>query len=96
MPYHSLDSISQETTEFRNEVFKALSEATSYGKYDQPLIPWFEGISQSVRQHPWLFLAGAFVVIFLAVFLTRELICGYLKTNEILSRLKKLEERLKP
>jgi hypothetical protein len=40
-------------------------------------------------------LIAALVVIFLVTAIIRELICGYLKTNEILVRLRRLEEKIK-
>lgn len=94
MTPESIDALSQESFQFRNEIFKVFTEAV---RANQPQIPgWVQGFFKAVQEHPLVFLAGACLVIFLIVFITRELICGYLKTNEILNRLKKIEEKLKP
>lgn len=62
----------------------------------RPKVPlWLEAVLDFVRIHPWVslfILLGAMAVIFAII---REMICSYLKTNEILVRLKRLEEKTK-
>ena len=93
MSADSLDSLGQESLQFRNEIVRAFADAV---RSNQPQVPgWVGSFFRAAHDHPLVFLAGACAVVFLGIVITRELICGYLKTNEILDRLRKIEEKLK-
>jgi uncharacterized membrane protein YdfJ with MMPL/SSD domain len=89
MPNTSFDPVLQDSEAFRNAVIEAFTQASQ--RIQRP--SWMDAWGQFIRQHPWISLAAAFLVIFLLTAIIRELICGYLKTNEILARLKRLEDK---
>ncbi len=91
MPYNSFDPVLQDSEVFRNAVIEAFTQASQH--LQRP--SWVDAWGQFIRQHPWISLGAAFLVIFLLTAFIRELICGYLKTNEILVRLRRLEEKFK-
>jgi len=91
MPSHSFDPVLQDSEYFRNALIEAFAQASQ--RIQRPT--WMDTWGQFIRQHPWISLVAAFLVIFLLTAFIRELICGYLKTNEILVRLRRLEEKLK-
>ncbi|QAT17693.1 hypothetical protein BU251_08150 [Candidatus Velamenicoccus archaeovorus] len=91
MPYNSFDPVLQDSEAFRNALIEAFTQASQ--RIQRP--SWMDAWGQFIRQHPWISLGVAFFVIFLLTAFIRELICGYLKTNEILARLKRLEDKIK-
>ncbi|MDD5019571.1 MAG: hypothetical protein PHH75_05170 [Candidatus Omnitrophica bacterium] len=94
MPNHSFDPVLQEGQEFQNALFEAYGGAARYVQ-ESHVPSWVDTWGQFIRQHPWGSLIAALVIIFLVTAVIRELICGYLKTNEILARLRRLEEKIK-
>lgn len=79
--------------EIRNIMQQALTGA--FQAMSQPKAPsWLEALLVFIRIHPWLALFIVFAVILLITAIIREMICSYLKTNEILARIKRLEEKL--
>jgi len=62
----------------------------------RPKVPqWMETIANFVKFHPWLSLPIFIFIILVISAIIREVICSYLKTNDILIRLKRIEEKLK-
>lgn len=55
---------------------------------------WFQTVGSFINSHPLVFFASLILVALLIFLITREIVCTYFKTNEILSRVKRLEERL--
>ena len=91
MPNNSFDPILQESETLRDAVMNAFTQAPMQIQRSS----WVEIWGRFFAQHPWMSLVAAFLVVFFVTAIIRELICGYLKTNEILTRLKRLEEKLK-
>ncbi len=68
------------------ETFKALP---------RPKVPaWLESTGEFIKVHPWISLAIVLFVLLVISSIIREIICSYFKVNEILSRLKRIEEKL--
>lgn len=61
----------------------------------KPVVPsWMQATGDFIKIHPWL---SFFIILLILLFISliiREIICSYLKTNEILKRLKRLEDKL--
>ena len=55
---------------------------------------WLQQIFDNTKDHPWVSLGIVFLVLLVITIIIREIICSYLKTNEIISRLKKLEDKM--
>ena len=83
-----------DSQELRNEVFQAMKEA-GLGLPGGKVPSWLESLADFIKLHPWISLGIALFVIFLISAIIREILCSYFKTNEILMRLKRLEEKLK-
>jgi len=61
----------------------------------KPAMPsWMETLAAFVRLHPWISLLVFLAVVLVISAVVREIICSYLKTSEILVRLKRLEEKI--
>ncbi len=61
----------------------------------KPKVPsWMEGGVDFVKLHPWIALGIFLLVVFVISLVIRETICSYLKTSEILNRLKRIEEKI--
>lgn len=73
-------------------IFKqALAEGVK--SMPKPELPsWIQGIGDFIKIHPGMFTLIIAAILVICFFIVRELICSYLKTNEILARLKKIEE----
>jgi type II secretory pathway component PulF len=77
----------QAISQFMAEAIKALP---------RPKVPhWMEAIADFVKFHPWFSLFIFIFVMLVISAIIREVICSYLKTNDILIRLKRIEEKLK-
>ena len=83
-----------DSQELRNEVFQAMKEA-GLSLHGGKVPSWLESLADFIKLHPWISLGIALFVIFLVSAIIREILCSYFKTNEILMRVKKLEEKLK-
>lgn len=80
--------------EIRNMVSQVMSEALK--AMPRPEVPsWLEGLGAYVRMHPWISLFIVLGIVLVVSAVIREILCSYFKTNEILARLKRLEERCK-
>ena len=79
--------------EIQNIMHQALSGAMQ-SMSQQKAPSWLEALLSFINIHPWLTLLIVFAVLLLITAIIREIICSYLKTNEILVRLKKIEEKL--
>lgn len=87
-PEKALMSDSQEIQNMIAQVFSEASKALP-----NPKMPsWVEATVKFIEVHPWISLIAALGVILLVTVIIRELICSYLKTNEIAIRLKKLKK----
>ena len=83
-----------DSQEIRNAMTQAMSDAIK--ALPRPQVPsWMEAGFEFIKAHPWLSLSIAFLVIFVITAIIREIICSYLKTNEILARLRAIEEKMK-
>jgi len=62
----------------------------------RPKVPhWMGSAADFIQFHPWIsFFILIFVILVISAII-REVICSYLKTNDILIRLKRIEEKLK-
>jgi hypothetical protein len=86
----ALMSDSQEIQNMIAQVFSQASKALP-----NPKMPsWVEAAAKFIEVHPWISLIVALGVILLVTVIIRELICSYLKTNEVMARLKRIEEKL--
>lgn len=80
--------------EMRAAISQAMAEAVR--AIPKPRVPsWLEVWIDFVKAHPWISLGVVLVALALISLIIREIICSYLKTNEVLSRLKRIEEKLK-
>ena len=87
-------ALSSDSQEIQNMLTQAVAEATKM--LPKPQMPsWVEQASHFIETHPWISLLSALGIIFLITIIIRELICGYLKTNEIIDKLNKIEAQLK-
>lgn len=83
-----------DSQEIRNAMTQTMSDAIK--ALPRPQVPsWMEAWFEFIKLHPWLSLSIAFLAIFVITAIIREIICSYLKTNEILVRLSAIEEKLK-
>ena len=82
-----------DTQEMRNAVMQVMADAIK--NLPRPQMPsWMQALADHVKLHPltsFLIFLLFLIVLFLII---REVVCSYLKTNEILERLKRLEEKL--
>jgi hypothetical protein len=83
-----------DSQELRNEVFRAMKEA-GLGLSGGKVPPWLESSADFIKLHPWISLGIVLLVIFLISAIIREILCSYFKINEILKRVKRLEEKMK-
>lgn len=61
----------------------------------RPELPsWIEALGDFIKSHPWIFGWIVIGILVVCLFIIRELTCMYLKTNEILERLKNIEKRI--
>lgn len=82
-----------DSQQFQNLFQQALSQTLR--SLPRPKVPsWLEAVIEYVKIHPFEALFILFIASLLISALIREVLCSYLKTNEILSRLNKLEKRL--
>ncbi len=75
-----------------------LSEAMAIASKSLPnaeIPSWLEVAGNFVKIHPWLSLVSAVLILLLISLVIREFSCSYFKTNEILTRLKKIEEKVR-
>jgi len=82
-----------DSQEMQKAVMQVMADAVK--NFPRPKVPsWMESLTDYVKFHPLtsLLIFLLFIIIFSLVI--REILCSYLKTNEILARLKKLEEKL--
>ncbi|MEK7849503.1 MAG: hypothetical protein AAB213_01585 [Candidatus Omnitrophota bacterium] len=83
-----------DSSEMQQTISRVMSEAIR--SLPRPKVPlWMEAIVDFIKFHPWLSLLIFIFVIFVISAIIREVICSYLKTNDILIRLKRIEEKLK-
>jgi len=83
-----------DSRQMQDMLTQAMSEAIK--SMPKPQIPsWLDAIIEFLKAHPWTSLLIVTAVILIISAIIRELICSYLKINEISARLKRLEERLK-
>ena len=83
-----------DSQEIRNAMSQAISDAIK--ALPRPQVPsWMETWIEFIKLHPLISLLIAFLVIFILTAIIREIICSYLKTNEILVRLRSIEEKMK-
>jgi|GEM_PF-1003009 len=86
-------ALMSDSQEIQNMIAQAFSEASK--ALPNPKMPsWVEAAAKFIEIHPWISLLAALGVILLITVIIRELICSYLKTNEITVRLRKIEEKL--
>ena len=94
MDTNSTASLMADTQEAQNMITQAISEAVK--AFPRPKLPsWMEVAAEFIKVHPWISLGVVVVIISLISMIIREILCSYFKTNEILTRLKKIEEKLK-
>ena len=87
-------SLETDSKEIQNMIGQVVSEAMKTLPW--PKMPsWMEAMGAFIRIHPWIALLIAFLVILAISAIVREVICSYLKTNEILARLRRIEEKIK-
>ncbi len=74
------------------DIFKqALAEGMK--SIPKPELPsWIEKIGSFIKIHPGVFTLIIVLILVVCFLIVREFVCSYLKTNEILARLKKIEE----
>ena len=86
-------ALSSDSQEIQNMLTQAVAEATKM--LTKPQMPsWMQQASRFIESHPWISLFVALGIIFLVTIIIRELICGYLKTNEIIDKINKIEAKL--
>lgn len=86
----SLPMDSQEVQKMMQQVLLQTFQSLPKPKFPS----WLEGIIAYIQSHP---LESLFFFVLALLFISaivREVVCSYLKTNEILSRLKKIEKKL--
>lgn len=87
-------TLEADSHEIQNMIGQTVAEAIkSLPRPQMP--PWMESLGDFIQMHPWTSLLIALLIIILISVIIREIICSYLKTNEILHRLKKIEEKFK-
>lgn len=87
-------TLEMDSAEMRNMVSQVMSEALK--AIPRPEVPsWVESLGQYVQLHPWISLFVVLGIVLVVSAVVREILCSYFKTNEILARLKRLEERSK-
>ncbi len=86
--------INIDSQEFRNAVADVMNQALK--SVPKPKVPsWVEAMVEFIKLHPWISLFVLLAVLAVISAIVRELLCSYLKTNDILARLKKIEQVLK-
>lgn len=94
MDTNPTQSLEMDSGEIRNMVSQVMGEALrSIPKPEMP--SWVESLGQYVQLHPWISLFVVLGIVLVISAVVREILCSYFKTNEILARLKRLEERCK-
>ncbi len=83
-----------DSRQIQDMVMQAMKEALK--AMPKPVAPsWLDSTIEFYKGHPFISLIMVVAIILLICLIIRELICSYLKTNEILKRLKQLEDRFK-
>ncbi|MFH0940552.1 MAG: hypothetical protein V1840_01705 [Candidatus Omnitrophota bacterium] len=94
MDSNTTQQLQIDSSEMQQAITQVFSEAIK--ALPRPKVPlWMEAIVDFIKFHPWFSL---FILIFATLVISaiiREVICSYLKTNDILMRLKRIEEKLK-
>jgi hypothetical protein len=81
-----------------SEAQKMMSDmmAAAFRDMPKPEVPgWLEALGNFITLHPVVALLVVVVAAALISLVIRELVCFYFKTNDILRRLKRLEEKIK-
>lgn len=84
------ETIAFDPQEYQNMVFSTVQQA-----FKSHAPSWLESLVTYIQMHPWISIGVVFIVILVISAIVREVLCHYLKTNEILRRLKALEEKIK-
>ncbi|HAJ56396.1 MAG TPA: hypothetical protein DCL35_01355 [Candidatus Omnitrophica bacterium] len=83
-----------DSSEVRDMMAQAMNEAIR--ALPKPKLPsWVEAAADFAKFHPWVSLFLLLGVIVLISAVIREVLCSYFKTNDILARLKKVEDELR-
>jgi len=83
-----------DSAEMQKAITQVMTDAIK--SMPKPKVPhWMEAIVDFIKFHPWLSLLILICAIFFVSAVIREIICSYLKTNDILIRLKRIEENMK-
>ena len=94
MDNNATQQLQIDSSEMQQAISQVMSEAIK--SLPRPKVPqWMEAIADFVKFHPWLSLLIFIFVMLVISAIIREVICSYLKTSDILIRLKRLEEKLK-
>ena len=77
---------------FQNTISQAMAQALRTLP-DKQASSWIGKLTDFINGQPILFLTIAVVVLVVLFAIIREALCSYFKINEVLARLKKLEDK---
>ena len=87
-------NVTLDAKEIQGIITQTVNEAVK--AFPKPQIPsWFDRIIDFFKTNPLTFFLIVVLVILAISVIVRELVCMYFKTNELLARIKRIEERLK-
>jgi hypothetical protein len=94
MDTNMTQQIQMDSQEFKNAIIQMMRDTVK--TLPQEKVPaWIGSLVDLIKGHPWISLGIALFVVFLISAIIREILCSYFKTNQILARLKRLEEKIK-
>ena len=86
-------SFEMNSQEYQNLFREALGQTLQ--SLPKPKVPsWMDSLLGYVQAHPWISLLVFLFIVLVISAVIREILCSYFKSNEILARLRKIEQRL--
>ena len=93
MDGNSTQQLQIDSQELQNAMTQAMREAIK--ALPRPQVPsWLETWVDFVRLHPLISLVLVLSIALIISMVIREIICSYVKTNDILARLRRIEQKL--
>jgi len=94
MDSNTTQQLQIDSTQMQQAITQVMTDAIK--SMPRPKVPhWMQSAGDFTQLHPWLSFAILSFAILIISAIIREIICSYFKTNDILIRLNRIEEKLK-
>ena len=83
------ETVAFDPQQYQNVLIQSIQQA-----FKSHAPSWLESLVAFIQYHPWISAGIAVAVLLIISAIIREILCQYLKTSEILARLKRVEEKI--